>query len=354
MVFAAPMRVLSGVQPSGKLHLGNYFGAIRQFVRYQDEADEALYFIADLHALTTVRDGETLRAATLDVALDFLALGLDPEKAILFRQSDVPEIPLLSWILSTVTPMGLLERGHSYKDKVARGLPADAGLFTYPVLMAADILLYGSDAVPVGKDQKQHLEFARDIATKFNMAFVPGYDPQDPEGKEGGRPGILKLPEPLILDETAVVPGTDGQKMSKSYGNTIELFAPDKAVKKRFMSIKTDSTPVEAPKPEPHVLLDLMKLLLEPEEYERLLTTWREGGMGYGHYKLRLVERFHELFDDARARREAWAKRPDEVVDALREGARRARDLARPIWERVVEATGVAGPGPETLLRRRA
>ncbi|RMG12942.1 MAG: tryptophan--tRNA ligase [Deltaproteobacteria bacterium] len=345
------MRVLSGVQPSGKLHLGNYFGAIRQFVRYQDEADEALYFIADLHALTTTRDGDLLRARTLDVALDFLALGLDPDKAILFRQSDIPEIPALSWILSSVTPMGLLERGHSYKDKVARGLPADVGLFTYPVLMAADILLYGSDAVPVGKDQKQHLEFARDIATKFNMAFVKGYDPQDPEGREGGRPGILKLPEPLILDETAVVPGTDGQKMSKSYDNTIELFAPAKAVKKRFMSIKTDSTPVEAPKPEPHVLLDLAKVLLDPEEYESWLRSWRTGGMGYGHYKLRLVERFHELFDEARARRETWAAKPEAVVEILREGARRAREIAAPIWQQVVEVTGVSGSGPEVLLR---
>lgn len=337
------MRILSGVQPSGKLHLGNYFGAIRQFVTYQDEADEALYFIADLHALTTVHDGAALRALSLDVALDFLALGLDPERAILFRQSDIPEIPALSWVLNTVTPVGLLERGHSYKDKVARGIPADSGLFTYPVLMAADILLYGSDAVPVGQDQKQHLEFARDIATKFNVRFVPGYDPQDPEGKAGGAPGILKLPDPVILDQSAVVPGVDGQKMSKSYDNTIELFAPDKSLKKKIMGMRTDSTPVEDPKPDSKSLLPLLLLLADEAEGAEHQKTWTEGGLGYGHYKKRLLELFHERFDEARDRREALAARPDDVMAILEAGARRARSVARPVWERVVEATGVHG-----------
>lgn len=337
------MRILSGVQPSGKLHLGNYYGALRQFVTYQDSADEALYFIADLHALTTVRDAAVVRENSFDVALAFLALGLDPKKAVLFRQSDVPEIPMLSWILSTVTPLGLLERGHSFKDKTARGIGADAGLFTYPVLMAADILLYGSDAVPVGQDQKQHLEFTRDIATKFNLAYVPGYDPADPAGAETGHPGILKLPEPLILEQTAVVPGLDGQKMSKSYGNTIELFAPDKAIKKRFMSIKTDSTPVEDPKPEPSTLLALLRLLCEPEEAAEHAASWKAGGVGYGTYKKRLVARFHEIFGEARERREALLKDPDTVVDVLRDGAKRAREIAAPVWAQVVEATGVAG-----------
>jgi len=344
------MRVLSGVQPSGKVHLGNYFGALAQFIAFQDSADEALYFIADYHALTTVRDGAALRQGSLDVALDYLALGLDPAKAMLFRQSDIPEIPALAWLLSTVTPMGLLERGHSYKDKVARGISADAGLFTYPVLMAADILLYGADVVPVGRDQKQHLEFARDIATKFNVAFQPGYDPQDPTGAASGVPGILKLPDPHTLEATAVVPGLDGQKMSKSYGNTIELFTPDKALKKRFMSIQTDSTPVEAPKPAPpHTLLSFLELLCEADEFSEHQRSWAEGGMGYGHYKLRLVERFHELFGEARARRAELERDPDFVIDVLREGAAKARAIAAPIWEAVVEATGVAGPGPETL-----
>ncbi len=334
------MRVLSGVQPSGKLHIGNYFGAIRQFVSYQDQADECLYFIADLHALTSLRDGEKLRGFSVDVALDFLALGLDPDKAVLFRQSDVPEIGQLYWILSTVTPMGLLERGHSYKDKVARGLPAGTGLFTYPVLMAADILLYGTDRVPVGKDQKQHLEFARDICTKFNTAFVPGFDPQDPTGSRGGPPGILKMPEAIILDETAVVPGIDGQKMSKSHDNTIDIFASDGVVKKSIMSIKTDSTPVEAPKPPETALFKLFQLLATPDEAADMRRTWQEGGVGYGVYKKRLVELFHERFDQARATRAKLESDPGHVSSVLREGAERARGLAAPIWERVVEVTG--------------
>ncbi len=352
------MRVLSGVQSSGKLHLGNYYGAIRQFIKYQGQPEQALYFIADLHALTTVRDGRLAREHSLDVALDFLALGLDPAKASLFRQSDVPEIPALAWVLATVTPMGLLERGHSYKDKVARGLPADCGLFIYPVLMAADILLYGSDAVPVGKDQKQHLEFTRDIATKFNSTFVVGYDPQDPTGKVSGKPGIFKLPDPIILDETAVVPGLDGQKMSKSYGNTIDLFAPDDVTKKRIMSIKTDSTAVEAPKPEPSTLLALLELLCEPAEAEEHRTSWRQGGVGYGTYKKRLLERFHEVFDQARRRRVELTRNPQEVARILTEGASRARQIARPLWERVVDVTGVGAhyadvrQGPELLLPR--
>jgi tryptophanyl-tRNA synthetase len=340
------MRVLSGVQPSGSLHFGNYYGAVRQFLRFQEEADEALYFIADLHALTINRDGNLMRQRSLDMALDLLALGLDPRKAILFRQSDIPELLVLCWILGTVTPVGLLERGHGYKDKVAKGFPADLGLFAYPVLMAADILLYGSDVVPVGQDQKQHLEFVRDIATKFNMAYVQGYDPQDPAGLKSGQPGIFKLPEPVIFESTAVVPSIDGQKMSKSYGNTIDLFAPDEVIKKRFMVIKTDSTPIEAPKPTPHLLLSYLELLCEPDEYRKHLKTWQEGGMGYAFYKHCLIERFHEVFDEARARRAELAKHPGFVIDVLRKGAEEARKLAAPLWQQVVQATGVGACSP--------
>ena len=334
------MRILSGIQPSGKLHLGNYFGAVQQFLKYQDEADEALYFIADLHALTTVRDGASLRQNAQDLALDYLSLGLDPARATLFRQSDIPEIPAFAWILATVTPMALLERGHSYKDKTAKGLSADTGLFTYPILMAADILLYGSDRVPVGQDQKQHLEFARDIATKFNIAFVEGYDPNDSEGIKSGVPGVLKLPDPIILGESAVVPGLDGQKMSKSYNNTIEVFSTDKVIKKKFMSLKTDSTPIEDPKPEPSTVLSMIKLLCSEDEAAELLTSWRAGGEGYGTYKKRLLTRFHEIFDEARERRVELEKDPDKVEEILKEGAARARKLAAPIWEQVVQASG--------------
>jgi len=241
------MRILSGIQSSGKQHIGNYYGALRQFVALQNRG-EALYFIANLHALTTVRDPAAAAALTRETAMAFLALGLDPAKAILFRQSDVPEITELYWILGTVVPLSNLDRAHSYKDKLARGISADFGLFAYPVLMAADILVYGSDLVPVGRDQVQHLEFARDWATKFNLTYVPGYDPADPTGARTGKPGVLKLPEALVQEATAVVPGTDGQKMSKSYNNTIDLFGEEGEVKKRIMGIKTDSTPVEAPR----------------------------------------------------------------------------------------------------------
>src|SRR5438046_2685640 len=225
------MRILSGIQPSGVLHIGNYFGMMRPAIKLQKEG-ETFYFIADYHALTSVRNPEALRENSRRVALDFLACGLDPERAALFRQSDVPQVTELAWILATVTPKGLLERAHSYKDKVARGLSASAGLFNYPVLMAADILIYDSDLVPVGKDQKQHLEMTRDMATKFNETFGD----------------VFKLPEPHIQSTTETVPGVDGQKMSKSYGNTIDIFGAEKETRKRIMSMVTDSTPVEAPK----------------------------------------------------------------------------------------------------------
>ena len=336
-------RILSGVQSSGKLHIGNYFGAIRQFIELQDQG-EALFFIANYHALTTVRDGALMRTLTQDVALDFLALGLDPKKSILFRQSDIPEVAELTWILSAITPMGLLEKAHSYKDKLAHGISPDVGLFTYPVLMAADILLYNSDLVPVGKDQVQHLEITRDIAIKFNLAFVPGYDPADPEGLEGHTTGLLKLPKALVKDETAKVPGIDGEKMSKSYGNTIDLFGDDASLKKRIMSIKTDSTPVEAPKQiDANPLHPLLMLFANEEEKAEINRTYQEGGKGYGHYKMQLLELFHRTFDEARERRKQLEKDPDTVEDILIDGANRARAIAAPILENVNRAVGLNG-----------
>jgi tryptophanyl-tRNA synthetase len=334
------MRILSGIQSSGKLHLGNYFGALRQFVELQAQG-EAIYFIADLHALTSVRHGPTLRGFGLDVALDYLACGLDPEKATMFCQSDVSEHAELAWVLSTVTPMAYLERAHSYKDKTARGIAADAGLFTYPVLMAADILLYGADRVPVGQDQRQHLELARDICTKFNVTYVEGYSPQDPKGERGGVPGILKLPEALILDSVAQVPGVDGQKMSKSYHNTIDLFGEEKFLRKRMMSIVTDSTPIEAAKPQPAALLCLLQLLADADEGASLKKSWEAGGVGYGTYKKRLVELYFTRFAMARQRRAELSNNLDYVEAVLTQGAQRARQLLAPTWEAVVSATGL-------------
>ena len=336
------MRILSGIQSSGRLHLGNYFGAIHQFIQLQDEG-EALYFIANLHALTTVRDGKLARELTKETALAFLSLGLDPKKAIVYRQSDVPEVLELYWILGTLVPLSNLERAHSYKDKIAKGFSPDFGLFAYPVLMAADILFCGADVVPVGKDQVQHLEFARDWATKFNVAYVPGYDPADPEGKEKGHAqGILKLPSVRVRDETAVVPGTDGQKMSKSYGNTIEMFGDEKEVKKRIMGIKTDSTPVEAPKPIVDApLYDLLKLMAPASEWPALDESWRAGGKGYGDFKKKLLEYFHARFDEPRRRREELLKEPGEIERILKEGAERAAAISEPILKRVREAVGL-------------
>jgi tryptophanyl-tRNA synthetase len=335
------MRILSGIQSSGALHLGNYYGAIRQFIELQHEG-EGLYFIANLHALTTVRDAARALELTRETAVSFLALGLDPKKAILFRQSDIPEVLELYWILGTVVPISHLERAHSYKDKTARGISADFGLFAYPVLMAADILLYGSDLVPVGKDQVQHIEFARDWATKFNVTFVPGYEPQDPLGKEKGHaPGILKLPEARVQENTAVIPGIDGQKMSKSYGNHIEMFGDEREVKKRIMGIKTDSTPVDAPKPTDNALYQLLRVMAPAGELEEIERTWKEGGKGYGEYKQKLLEYFHAAFDAPRRKREELLRDPGELERVLEDGARRARELAAPIMERVRKAVGL-------------
>ncbi|MEZ5990740.1 MAG: tryptophan--tRNA ligase [Planctomycetota bacterium] len=329
------MRILSGVQPSGKLHIGNYFGAIRQFVELQHKG-HGLYFIADLHALTTIREADRMRELTHDVALNFLSLGLDPEKATLFKQSDIPEVAELSWILSTVTPMGLLERAHSFKDKTARGISADHGLFAYPVLMAADILAYHSDVVPVGKDQKQHLEITRDIAVKFNQTYCKDFDPQTGEG------GVLKLPEPHILDDTAIVPGVDGQKMSKSYNNTIELFAPEKQVKKAIMGIKTDSTPLEDPKnPDTCNVFALLKMFATPDDLADIRSKYEGGGVGYGDFKKRLLELFMETFGESRARYTELSANEDYVNDVLRQGAIKAREIANDLMDQVRRAVGL-------------
>jgi tryptophanyl-tRNA synthetase len=334
------MRILSGVQSSGRLHLGNHYGALREFVRLQDEG-EALYFIANLHSLNSVKDPVVARSLTFETACAFMALGIDPERSTLFRQSDIPEIPELYWILGTLVPKADLENAHSYKDKVQRGQEADFGLFAYPVLMAADILLYDSDLVPVGRDQRQHLELTRDWAGKFNLAFAPGYDPQDP--KKG--PGLFKLPEARIRDETAVVPGRDGEKMSKSYHNTIDLFAADSEVKKQVMSVKTDSTPPDQPKPvDGQPLHQLLRLVLPPERFAQVDLEWRAGGdpkKGYGYFKGVLLEGYHATFDAPRRRYAELMKDPGEVERILQAGARQARAFAAPVIARVRQAVGL-------------
>jgi tryptophanyl-tRNA synthetase len=319
------LRILSGIQPSGECHLGNYFGAMRQHVALQGEG-EAIYFIADYHSMTSVRDAAERRRLVRDVALDYLACGLDPERAVLYRQSDLPETCELTWLLTCVTPMGLLQRAHSYKDKVAQGLKPDHGLFAYPVLMAADILQYNSDLVPVGQDQKQHLEMARDIATHFNHTY----------GRE-----VFRLPEPHILDDVAVVPGVDGRKMSKSYDNTLRMFWPAAKLKKAVMAIVTDSTPVEAPKDTSQTLFQLWSLFANPCERAELFGRAKAGGLGYGEVKKDLLARVLAYFEAARARREELAGRPDYVEDVLAAGVRRARALAAPVLEAAREAAGV-------------
>lgn len=299
---------------------------MRPAIELQNQG-EAFYFIADLHALTTVRDPEALRAHSRELAIDFLACGLDPAKACFFRQSDVPAVTELTWILSTVTPMGLLERCHSYKDKTARGLAASHGLFAYPVLMAADILIYDSDLVPVGKDQKQHLEVTRDIAIKINEAYGEG---------------VLKLPEPSIRQDTATVPGLDGAKMSKSYNNTIEIFEEEKVLRKKIMGIKTDSTPVESPKPtEGSTILDLYKLVASPAEYETMVAEFRAGGKGYGDFKKTLFAAVWDYFAPMRERRAEIVADPAFVDDVLAAGAARANEIAAGVMERVRRAVGL-------------
>ena len=324
------MRVLSGIQPTGRFHWGNYFGAIRQYIALQDN-EQAFYFIADLHALTTIRDAATLRGFTRDAALDLLALGLDPAKATLFRQSDIPEVTELMWLLTTLTPMSLLEKCHAYKDKLAKGLSADAGLFSYPVLMAADILLYDSNVVPVGVDQVQHVEVTRDLAVKFNLTYQ-----QD----------VFVLPDARVMAETAKVVGTDGEKMSKSYGNTIELFEDAKKLRKKIMSIRTDSTPVEAPKnPETCAVFTLYKLFATDTQQAELANRYRAGGMGYGEAKQALFEAAEAFIGPARERREKLAANTNDVEDVLQAGAQRARVKAQEVLNRAREACGLSRRG---------
>ena len=323
------MRILSGIQPTGVLHIGNYFGMMRQAISLQQEG-ETFYFIADYHALTSVRDPKTLRENSNRIALDFLACGLDPDRAALFRQSDVPQVAELTWILSTVAPMGLLERAHSYKDKLARGMSATVGLFSYPVLMAADILIYDSDIVPVGKDQKQHIEITRDLAVKINETFG------------GPNRQILKLPEPRIQAATEVVPGIDGQKMSKSYGNTIDIFGDEKEMRKRVMSIVTDSTPVEAPKdPAESTIVQLYSLFASETDVANMRDRFKQGGTGYGDFKKQLFEKLWESFAPMRKRREEMLHEKSYIEDVLHRGADRANAVADQVMKRVREAVGL-------------
>ena len=321
------MRFLTGLQPSGQLHIGNYFGAIQPAVQLQEQG-EGFYFIANYHAMTTMESAAKLRENTRGLAVDFLACGLDPAKSVFFAQSAVPEVNELAWILSTVCPMGLLERCHSYKEKMAKGFAASHALFAYPALMAADILLYNSDAVPVGKDQKQHLEVTRDLAGKMNDTF----------GEQ-----LFKLPEPIISEVTAVVPGLDGQKMSKSYGNTLPIFGEEKALRKLInKKVVTDATPLEAPKPtEGSIILALYKLFASPEQYADMVARHRAGGVGYGQFKKELFEAYWEFFRPARERREQILAHPEYVDEVLTQGATRAREEAAATLSRVRKAVGL-------------
>ena len=319
------MRVLSGIQPTGRFHWGNYFGAIRQYIDLQN-AGEAYYFVANLHALTTLRDSKLLRENTLDAVTDLLALGLDPSRATLFVQSDIPQVSELCWLLMTQTPLGLLERCHAYKDKKAKGLAADAGLFTYPVLMAADILAYDADVVPVGEDQVQHIEVCRDVAGAFNHRFGE----------------VFVLPKAKVLETAARVPGTDGEKMSKSYDNTIEVFDEPKAMRKKIMRIQTDSRPMDQPKdPSSDHLFQLYALFVTDPQREEMAAMYRRGGFGYGEVKKALADAAEGYFAAARERRAELSARPDQVRDILADGARRARKKAAEVLLRAQTACGV-------------
>ena len=319
------MRILSGIQPSGRLHVGNFFGMMEPSIRLQEEG-EAFYFIADYHSLTTVQDPKALKENVSNVAIDFLACGLDPNKAVFFKQSDVPEVTELSWLLSTVTPMGFLNRCHSYKDKTERGLEATHGLFAYPVLMAADILIYDSNVVPVGDDQKQHLEVTRDIATKFNNLYGD----------------VFVIPKPKIRKDKARVPGLDGQKMSKSYGNILEIFGAEKTTRKKIMSIMTDSTPVEDPKdPSDSIILDLFGLVASDQQLEEMKDNFLQGGVGYGDFKKRLFEAFWEYFEPMRARRKELCEDPQYIENILKEGATRAREVASATLKKARHSCGI-------------
>ena len=318
--------ILSGIQPSGKLHIGNYFGAMRQHIRMQEEGD-AFYFLANYHSLTSVSDGKLLEEYTMDVVLDYLALGLDPDKCTFFAQSDVPQTTELAWILGCLTPVSLMEKGVAYKDKVANGLSPNIGLFTYPILQAADILIYHSHLVPVGEDQKQNIEITRDLAGKLNRAY----------GKE-----LLIIPEEFIVKSVATVPGIDGRKMSKSYDNTINIFDEGKSLKKRVMSIQTDSTALEDPKdPDTCNVFALIKLFADDETREEVAGKYRAGGYGYGHAKKELLGLIEGYFAEARERRKELEKNPGYVHDVLREGGRKARERAETVMEPIREVSGL-------------
>lgn len=319
------MRILSGIQPSGQLHIGNYFGMMLPMINNMDKG-ELYAFVVNYHALTSVHDKESLSTGTLRAAADFLALGLDPEKCIFWVQSDLPEVTELAWVLSTLTPMGLLERCHSYKDKIAKGIAPSHGLFAYPVLMAADILIFQAERVPVGKDQKQHIEVARDIAIKFNNTFGETF----------------VIPDPVIDGNVATVPGTDGQKMSKSYGNTIPIFTDQKSLKKSVMAIVTDSTPVEDPKdPDKCNLYNIYKLFAPVDRLKEVHDLYVNGGAMYGKIKLELVDILWEYFWEARETREKLLADPAHIKGILKKGADKAREKAMPTLELVRERVGI-------------
>jgi len=320
------MRILSGIQPSGTLHLGNYFGMMQPAIALQEKG-EAFYFIADYHSMTSLFDAGERRKNTLDVALDFLACGLDPKKSVFFKQSDVPEVTELAWILSTLTPMSLLEKCVSFKDKSTKGIPVNHGLFAYPVLMAADILIYDSNVVPVGQDQKQHVEVTRDIAIKFNEAYGETF----------------VIPEPQIRGDTAKVPGLDGEKMSKSYGNTLEIFGEEKPLRKKVMGIKMDSRTPAEPKPDAdqNLAIQLLKLVAPAAVAADFENGLRAGGLGYGDLKKALFEQYWNHFAGARKRRAELAANLDYVHGVLAEGAAKARALAQPVLKRARKASGL-------------
>ena len=320
------MRILSGIQPSGTLHIGNYFGMMRPSIELQSRG-ECYYFIADYHSMTSLTDAAQRRRNTLDVALDFLACGLDPKKSVFYRQSDLPEVCELTWLIGTLTPMGLLERAHSYKDKTAKGISPNFGLFAYPVLMAADILLYDANLVPVGRDQKQHVEMTRDIAVKFNQTYGETF----------------VIPEPEIRAEVATVPGLDGQKMSKSYGNTVEIFGDEKAIKKKIMGIKMDSRTPAEPKPDAdqNLAIQLLKLVAPADVAADFENRLRAGGLGYGDLKKALFEHYWNYFAPARARRAELAANLDYVNQVLTDGAQRARLVGHDVLQRARKACGI-------------
>ena len=326
MTTANKKRILSGVQPSGTPHLGNYLGAMKNHIEMQDQ-HESFIFIADLHALTTVREPKKLNEMIIGLALDYLALGLDPEKTVLFRQSDVPEHTELAWIFNCVTPVNMLQQAHAYKDAVAKGMKdATAGLFTYPILMAADILIYKPELVPVGKDQKQHVEIARDIGGKFNRVYGD----------------VFKLPDPYIPESTAVVLGTDGEKMSKSYGNVIEFFAGENVLRKQIMGIKTDSTPVEQPKaPDKDIIFRYYSFFSTEKEKKELAEKYWKGGFGYGDAKKILLEKLLAYFEPYRKKREELSKDKNFILSALQKGAEKAHAVASRTMEEVREKVGL-------------